>query len=50
VRAAGAALGVDIAGTDLSLALAAETVDAIKRAWSDHSCCGFAASGSTTTS
>jgi taurine dioxygenase len=36
VRPTGAALGADIEGVDLSQALSAETVDAIKTAWLDH--------------
>src|SRR6266849_2189032 len=36
VRPTGAALGADIEWVDLARDLAAETVDAVKRAWSDH--------------
>lgn len=36
VRPTGAALGADIEGVDLARALSAETVAAIKEAWSDH--------------
>ena len=36
VRPTGAALGAEIAGVDVAQALSPETVDAIKRAWSDH--------------
>jgi taurine dioxygenase len=36
VRSTGAALGADIDGVDLARELPAETVKAIKRAWSDH--------------
>ena len=36
VRPTGAALGADIEGVDLSRQLAADTVDAIKKAWGDH--------------
>src|SRR6266446_4626077 len=36
VRPTGAALGADIEGIDLAQELAAETVDAIRRAWSGH--------------
>jgi taurine dioxygenase len=36
VRPTGAALGADIEGVDLSQALSAETVDALKNAWFDH--------------
>src|SRR6266851_9627405 len=36
VQPTGAALGADIEGLDLARNLAAETVDAVKQAWSDH--------------
>src|SRR5713226_8477819 len=36
VRPTSAALGADIEWVDLARDLAAETVDAVKRAWSDH--------------
>ena len=36
VRLTGAALGADVEGVDLAQELSPETVDAIKRAWSDH--------------
>jgi len=36
VRPTGAALGADVEGIDLAHALSPGTVDAIKRAWSDH--------------
>jgi taurine dioxygenase len=36
VRPSGAALGADIEGIDLARDLAAEMVDAVKQAWSDH--------------
>lgn len=36
IRPAGAALGADIENVDLSRPLSAETVDAIKQAWSDN--------------
>jgi taurine dioxygenase len=36
VRPTGAALGADIEGVDLAQELSPATVDAIKRAWSDH--------------
>jgi taurine dioxygenase len=36
VRPTGAALGADIEGVDLSQALSAKTVDAVKTAWLDH--------------
>ena len=36
VRPTGAALGADIEGADLARPLSAETVGAIKQAWSDH--------------
>src|SRR5439155_26632240 len=36
VRPTGAALGADIEGIDLAGDLAAETVEAVKQAWSDH--------------
>jgi taurine dioxygenase len=36
VRPTGAALGADIEGVDLARELSADTVDAIKQAWSDH--------------
>jgi taurine dioxygenase len=35
-RPTGAALGADVAGVDLAQDLSPETVEAIKRAWSDH--------------
>ena len=36
VQPTGAALGADVEGVDLAQELSPETVDAIKRAWSDH--------------
>ena len=36
VRPTGAALGADVEGVDLAQELPPETVDAIRRAWSDH--------------
>src|SRR6266849_5408451 len=36
VRPTGAALGADIDGVDLARELSAETVEAVKQAWSDH--------------